>query len=561
MYKKKTTFGLLGITLLVGLTACSSGVQQPDLELGDEIPELSTQGTSTSHVVPSSASDAEEVNGSTYTTSPVLELGYKTDGTPQTTGIRFLGVAIPKGARITSAYLQFTAVTDKSEATNLTIVGQDAASGGSFSAAANNITSRTKTSARSSWQPGAWVDGQRYNSSSIVGIVQEIVNRSDWQKGAAMVFVISGTGTRKAQSYDASSTLAPKLIVGYDLPPIADLNPNCYTTGTYAATISEPLRTVTTTFKYRGLTKSTRIDASKLTVQLNNHVGTGGEKALLIQNNTDASRVCLRGGIYNPNVPKGASWEPDFHTDGGIYMDDSPNTTIENVAIYRGADAFTLKEGNHNTTIRDSYVYRAGDDAIENDRKSANMVVDDILVDSAYTGFSCQHEVAFNGTRVEWTIKNSLIALRRESGAVDAQKSIKLWKFNKANYDKYGRTNCRVTFQDNVILITRSTGDLVIDPATYKLIKSPGNPEYVSDSPMRYEACSGHQNTIVYTGPTSGNYYKQLQAEVARHPECFKLTTDYNVWKNARTAWFDRHPNFTAKYGDETGKFINYESN
>ena len=127
-----------------------------------------------------------------------------------------------------------------------------------------------------------------------------------------------------------------------------------------------------------------------------------------------------------------------------------------------------------------------------------------------------------------------------------------------------GKPIGRITFQDNVILITRPNRDLVIDPGTYKLIKTPGNAEYVSDSPMHYEACNGHQNIIVYTGPTDKEpgkgYYKQLQDEVNRHRECFKLETNYNVWKNARTAWFSRHPNFTAKYGDETGKFINSET-
>ncbi len=201
---------------LVFLAACSSGIQQTDLELGDETPELSTQGTSVSHEVPNSESDAEEVNRSAYTTSPVLELGYKVDGTPQTTGIRFLGVNVPKGARITSAFIRFTAVTDKSGMSSLTIVGQDDRSGGPFAAITNNITSRIKTSAKSTWQPGSWLDGQRYNSSSIASIAQEIVNRSDWQQGAAMVFIISGTGSRKAQSYDASSALAPKLYVTYE---------------------------------------------------------------------------------------------------------------------------------------------------------------------------------------------------------------------------------------------------------------------------------------------------------------------------------------------------------
>ena len=195
------------------LGACNSGIQQPELELDTETPELSAQATSTTHTVASSDSDAEEVGGAVYTTSPVLELGYKTDGQAQTTGIRFSGVTVPQGARITSAYLQFAAVTDKADATSLAIVAHDVASGSPFAETPNNITSRVKTSARVTWQPGPWTDGNTYNSPSVTSVVQEIVNRSDWRGGAAMAFIISGTGTRKAQAYDASSTLAPKLVV------------------------------------------------------------------------------------------------------------------------------------------------------------------------------------------------------------------------------------------------------------------------------------------------------------------------------------------------------------
>ena len=576
------------VATLALLAACSSGLQQ-DMPLNSEEGSLTTQATVVTSSVPDSASDAEEDNdGRVGLSSTILELGYKNPSTSQkqTVGLRFANINVPKGATVTDARIEFTAPLDRTETTSLKIYGNNVANAKAFLAGSNDITSRAKTKAFVDWEPGTWTAERKYASPNLASIVGEISSRPDWVKGAAMAFVISGTGYRKAYAYEAPGAHQPVLRVYYESPttnppptdpppptnppPSTDTNPNCYTTGTYATTINEPLRTLTTRHKYGNLKNSTltknsaRVDASKLIVKRNHTRNTKGDIALEVSDNTGTGRLCIRGGTYNPNIQVDASWEPDFHSDPSIYLYNSPNTTIENVAIIRGGDAFTLKEGNNNTTIRDSYIYRAGDDVVENDRKSANLVVDDILADSAYTGFSCQHEVPFNGTRVEWTIKNSLIGLRREKGAVDGQKPIKLWKWNKGSYDKQGRTNCRVTFQDNVILVARPSGDLVIDPATYGIIKKPGDGEYVSDSPIHYEACRGHQNTIVYTGPTNtstgAKYYKQLQAEVGRHPECFKLTTDYNVWKNARTAWFNRHLDFKAKYGDEAGKFINSEN-
>ena len=380
MYKRNVrSFPVLA--LLVGLAACSSGIQTDTPSIIEE-PSLSTQATTVSYRVSNSVSDAEEKAMVTGYGSPVLELGEKGPNDPQTVGLRFTGVNVPEGATITSAYIEFNAVIDTSGSSSLTIYGIGASDTPDFSGSNSTISARPKTSAKVSWAPGSWIKGNAYRSDSLISIVKEITSRSDWAADKTIGFSISGTGTRKASSYDGNSANAPKLVVTYGPPETT--NPNCYTTGTYKSTIVEQPRTFTTTYRYRGLRQSTRIDASKLTVQLKNNVGTGFERALILSNNA-ADSICLRGGTYNPNVPEGAEWEPDFHTDVSIYMENSPNTTIENVAIYRGADAFTLKDKNNNTTIRDSYIYRAGDDVIENDRKNANMVVDDILADSAGT--------------------------------------------------------------------------------------------------------------------------------------------------------------------------------
>jgi hypothetical protein len=55
-----------------------------------------------------SANDAEEfASGSMYLTSTDLELIH--DSSDQTVGMRWVGLAIPPGATITAAYIQFAA--------------------------------------------------------------------------------------------------------------------------------------------------------------------------------------------------------------------------------------------------------------------------------------------------------------------------------------------------------------------------------------------------------------------------------------------------------------------
>jgi hypothetical protein len=74
--------------------------------------------------VVASADDAEESSsGSVSLTSGDLEL--MIDGTPHhAVGLRFTALAIPQGATVTSAYVQFVADEAQSEATSLTIRGE-----------------------------------------------------------------------------------------------------------------------------------------------------------------------------------------------------------------------------------------------------------------------------------------------------------------------------------------------------------------------------------------------------------------------------------------------------
>jgi hypothetical protein len=145
----------------------------------------------------------------------------------QTVGLRFNNQTIPQGATITSAKLIFRAVSadspnDNTGATSLTIQGQDVDDAPAFGTAKNYLSGITKTTASASWTPGSWTTGTDYDSSSIAGVVQEIVDRSGWSSGNDMVFVITGTGSRSTPSYDGSSSTAAQLQITYIVPVTLD---------------------------------------------------------------------------------------------------------------------------------------------------------------------------------------------------------------------------------------------------------------------------------------------------------------------------------------------------
>ncbi len=198
--------------------------------------------------------DAEESEfGSVNVTSSDLEL--VEESSTQIVGIRFNGIDIPQGAVISNAYIQFTADESDSEPTSLTIQGEDSGNALTFDNVSNNISARPTTAANVGWSPASWNTGNAgidQRTPDLTGIVQEIVNKSSWGYGNSMAFIFSGNGKRVADSYNGSSSKAPKLVIAYELSntgpftylwstgattPTIQVTPNSSTT--YSVTVTD----------------------------------------------------------------------------------------------------------------------------------------------------------------------------------------------------------------------------------------------------------------------------------------------------------------------------------
>lgn len=165
--------------------------------------------------------DAEEgKSGSVNLTNDDLELVYDTKTTGnQVVGLRFPNTGIPQGANIIKAYIQFT-VDEKSTAScNLRIEGEASGNSQPFYSSPYNISSRSRTASYVSWVPAGWTSvgasGTAQQTLDLKNIVQEIVNRSDYQSTGAISFIFTGTGKRVAESYEGSSAKAALLHVEY----------------------------------------------------------------------------------------------------------------------------------------------------------------------------------------------------------------------------------------------------------------------------------------------------------------------------------------------------------
>jgi len=179
--------------------------------------------------------DAEETLASGYVNPHSTDLELIQEYKQQTVGLRFQNIAIPKGATITKAYIQFQVDETSAVTTNLIIHGQKSVNAGAFDKSKKrDISGRSKTDAFSSWVVPVWnevgVRGDAQKSSDLSSIVQEIIDLDGWQAGNALAFIVSGTGKRVAESYEGDALGAPLLHIEYATETVSDNNDS--TTGT-----------------------------------------------------------------------------------------------------------------------------------------------------------------------------------------------------------------------------------------------------------------------------------------------------------------------------------------
>jgi len=81
----------------------------------------------------------------------------------------------------------------------------------------HNISSRPRTAASVAWAPPTWptiqVHGPAQQTPNLATIVQQLVNRTNWKSGNAIVLIVTGTGKQTAES--KNGTYAPLLHIDY----------------------------------------------------------------------------------------------------------------------------------------------------------------------------------------------------------------------------------------------------------------------------------------------------------------------------------------------------------
>jgi hypothetical protein len=175
-------------------------------------------------VVANGIDDVEEYVGDhhMYVDSSDLEMPYEDSidiSDKQVIGIRW-AVPIPKGAKITKAYVQFNVDETKSGTlpVNLIIQGQLAPNAPVFTTAASDVTSRPTTAAQVKWAVENWTTTEtKSKTPDISAILQEIIDQPGWVSGNALVLSFSddasnpSKGIRCADAVESGANVAPVL--------------------------------------------------------------------------------------------------------------------------------------------------------------------------------------------------------------------------------------------------------------------------------------------------------------------------------------------------------------
>lgn len=154
--------------------------------------------------------------------------GYQNTGTELTfhssnryVGMRFKNINLPQGAEVLNAYLEFTAYQNgTSSGAKMTIQGVDQDDPDDFSPYPRYLLrNKPKTSASVQWNNiEPWYRNGVYRSPSVKNIVQEIVDRSGWQSGNEMMFVLSGFNYAKrgGYTYNGKPSGAARLVLEFE---------------------------------------------------------------------------------------------------------------------------------------------------------------------------------------------------------------------------------------------------------------------------------------------------------------------------------------------------------
>lgn len=191
-----------------------SGAPQLVVSYDDTTATGCTQGESVYQVASQRDNSEEDTNGYPNTgTELTFYSAYNDD-----IAVRFRNLNLPQGAEITEAYLEFTSNANRTYSNaSMRIRGVAQNDVNDFHPERRyRLRDLPKTSGIV-WSMPSFYYQNVYRTPDISSVVKEIVDRSGWQAGNDMAFVLDNFNSyRSAYTYNGSASRAPKLIIKFN---------------------------------------------------------------------------------------------------------------------------------------------------------------------------------------------------------------------------------------------------------------------------------------------------------------------------------------------------------
>ncbi|WP_334063953.1 PilC/PilY family type IV pilus protein [Alteromonas genovensis] len=191
-----------------------SGAPQLVVSYDDTTATGCTQGESVYQVASQRDNSEEDTNGYPNTgTELTFYSAYNDD-----IAVRFRNLNLPQGAEITEAYLEFTSNANRTYSNaSMRIRGVAQDDVNDFHPEKRyRLRDLPKTSGIV-WSMPSFYYQNVYRTPDISSVVKEIVDRSGWQAGNDMAFVLDNFNSyRSAYTYNGSASRAPKLIIKFN---------------------------------------------------------------------------------------------------------------------------------------------------------------------------------------------------------------------------------------------------------------------------------------------------------------------------------------------------------
>lgn len=169
--------------------------------------------------IAASSNDVNQDNNTLDLTGATVWVGSGASTSISYTGLRFTNVTIPKGATVTSAYVELYSTQSQWIGVSMSMAAENTANSAVFSTSAKP-SQRTLTTNKVAYsQNTQWLSNTWYQIAGLQTPVHEVINRSDWQSGNSLSLIFKGTGSafsrKMVRSFDGSPTFAPRLVVTY----------------------------------------------------------------------------------------------------------------------------------------------------------------------------------------------------------------------------------------------------------------------------------------------------------------------------------------------------------